>query len=197
MTYMLFTECQQIYCHGIYYVHREKIDIWAMWFWIAFISTQDGKERVFTSLQQYFSHSETMGGWTWKALCNEAPFRFGKNLASRRVPVTLHVYFHFQWTGQFENSVNEWVMLLRLKVPIPGESTRKYRIIPAGRVAGYMIGCASAWYAESRRFDPKVRQNILSLRFGHEKNSTTILSLPLIQEGQLSVTGKIMGAKYW
>ena len=23
-----------------------------------------------------------MEGWTWKALCNEAPFRFGKNLAS-------------------------------------------------------------------------------------------------------------------
>ena len=29
-----------------------------------------------------FSHFETMEGWTWKALCNEAPFRFGKNLAS-------------------------------------------------------------------------------------------------------------------
>ena len=34
-------------------------------------------------------------------------------------------------------------------------------------------------------------------RFGHEKNSTTILSLPLIQEGQLSVTGKRMCTKYW
>ena len=29
------------------------------------------------------------------------------------------------------------------------------------------------------------------------KNSTTILSLPLIQEGQLSVTGKRMCTKYW
>ena len=27
------------------------------------------------------------------------------------------------------------------------------------------------------------QQNILSFRFGHEKNSTAILSLPLIQEG--------------
>ena len=27
--------------------------------------------------------------------------------------------------------------------------------------------------------------------------STTILTLPLIQEGQLSVTGERMGAKYW
>ena len=39
-------------------------------------------ELGFTSLQQYFSHFETMEGWTWKVLCNEAPFRFGKNLAS-------------------------------------------------------------------------------------------------------------------
>ena len=34
-------------------------------------------------------------------------------------------------------------------------------------------------------------------RFGHEKYSMTILSLPLIQEGQLSVTGKRMCTKYW
>ena len=38
--------------------------------------------------------------------------------------------------------------------------------------------------------------NILSLRFGHENFSTTILSLLLIQEGQLSV-GEKMGTKYW
>ena len=38
---------------------------------------------------------------------------------------------------------------------------------------------------------------ILSLRFGHENISTAILSLPLIQEGQLSVTGGRMGTKYW
>ena len=30
-----------------------------------------------------------------------------------------------------------------------------------------------------------------------KNNSTTILSLPLIQEGQLSVTGERMGNKYW
>ena len=52
-------------------------------------------------------------------------------------------------------------------------------------------------YADGRAFDSHVRQNILSLRFGHEKISTTILSLPLIQEGQLSVTGERMGTKYW
>ena len=40
-------------------------------------------------------------------------------------------------------------------------------------------------------------KNILSLRFGHEKFSTTILSLSLIQEGQLSVTDERMCTKYW
>ena len=34
-----------------------------------------------------------------------------------------------------------------------------------------------------------VRQYILSWRFDHEIFSTVILSLPLIQEGQLSVSG--------
>ena len=38
-------------------------------------------------------------------------------------------------------------------------------------------------------FDPHVR-HILSWRLGHENISTAILPLPLIQEEQLSVTGK-------
>ena len=42
----------------------------------------DGWIGVLRPFQQYFSHIRTMEGWTWKALCNEAPFRFGKNLAS-------------------------------------------------------------------------------------------------------------------
>ena len=62
---------------------------------------------------------------------------------------------------------------------------------------GSSIWGASPWYADGRGFDPDVRQNILSLRFGHENVSTTILSLPLIQEGQLSVTGERVGTKYW
>ena len=54
----------------------------------------------------------------------------------------------------------------------------------------------TAWKAVGRGFDPHAR-HILSWRFGHEKNSVTILSLPLIQEGQLSVTGERMCTKYW
>ena len=35
------------------------------------------------------------------------------------------------------------------------------------------------------------------MEFGHEIISTTILSLPLIQEGQLSVTGERISTTYW
>ena len=43
-------------------------------------------------------------------------------------------------------------------------------------------------------FDPRRVGNILSRRFGHEIHvfSKVILSLPLIQEGQLSVSGERM-----
>ena len=39
-------------------------------------------------------------------------------------------------------------------------------------------------------FDPRRVSNILLLTFDHEIFSTVILSLPLIQERQLSVSGK-------
>ena len=50
------------------------------------------------------------------------------------------------------------------------------------------IGCESDCKSRSRWFEPR-SGHILSLRFGHEKNSTTILTSSLIQ-GQLSVTGE-------
>ena len=34
---------------------------------------------VKSPFQQYFSHIRMMEGWTWRVLCNEAPFRFRKN----------------------------------------------------------------------------------------------------------------------
>ena len=58
----------------------------------------------------------------------------------------------------------------------------------AGR--GRSVGCESSWHdAGGPGFHPHVR-HILSWTFGHEEVSTDILSLPLIQEGQLSVTGE-------
>ena len=56
---------------------------------------------------------------------------------------------------------------------------------------GDSIGCASAWYADGRGFDPHVRQHSF-LEICHPIISMAILSLPLIQEGQLSVTDERM-----
>ena len=79
--------------------------------------------------------------------------------------------------------------------PLPFAYAIGTLFIWAGRSSS--IGCASAWYVDDGGFDPHFRQSILSLRFGHEKISLTILSLPLIQGGQLLVTGERMGTKYW
>ena len=57
----------------------------------------------------------------------------------------------------------------------------------AGR--GSSVRSASAWDGDSRGFDPHVRQHSF-VEFGHEIISKAILSLPLIQEGHLSVTGE-------
>ena len=54
-------------------------------------------------------------------------------------------------------------------------------------VRGRSIGCASAWYADDRGFDPTARQHSF-LEIGREIISRDILFLPMIQEGQLSVT---------
>ena len=52
-------------------------------------------------------------------------------------------------------------------------------------------GCASAWHADGRGFNPRVLQHSL-VEIGYEIISTAILSLPLIQVGQLSATGERM-----
>ena len=58
------------------------------------------------------------------------------------------------------------------------------------------VGSVSDCESRGRWFKPR-SGHILLLRFGHENISKTILILLLIQEGQLSVTGKRMGTKYW
>ena len=60
---------------------------------------------------------------------------------------------------------------------------------------GSSIGSVSAWHVSGPEFDPNVR-HILSWILYHEKNSTAILHLPLIQKEQLSVTGERMYTKY-
>ena len=62
---------------------------------------------------------------------------------------------------------------------IYSQTIRATVFLQAGR--GSSIVSMSAWHASGPEFDPHIR-HILSWRLGHEKNSTAILPLPLIQE---------------
>ena len=57
---------------------------------------------------------------------------------------------------------------------------------------GGAVGCASDWRPGGRGFDPRRGRQHSFVEIDHEIFSTVILSLPLIQEGQLSVSGERM-----
>ena len=61
---------------------------------------------------------------------------------------------------------------------------------------GSSVGCAPARYVDGRGFDPHVRQHSF-VEICNEIIFMALLSLPLIQEGQLSVTGERICTKYW
>ena len=92
----------------------------------------------------------------------------------------------FQWKGT-EMRCNE----NEIKTSLEEIMQTKTSSLGAGH--GSLVGRASA---DGRRFNPHVRQHS-SVEIGHEIISVAILSLPLIQEGQLSVTGKRMCLSYW
>ena len=62
--------------------------------------------------------------------------------------------------------------------------------IPPASVA--QLDAASDWRSGGRGFNPRRRRQHSFLEFDHEIFSTVILSLPLIQEGQVSVSGERM-----
>ena len=57
---------------------------------------------------------------------------------------------------------------------------------------GGSVGCASDWRPGGRWFDPRQGRQHSFVEIGHEIFSTVILSLLLIQEGQLSDSGERM-----
>ena len=57
-------------------------------------------------------------------------------------------------------------------------------------VLGGSVGCASDWRPGGRGFDPRQGRQHSFAETDHEIFSTVILSRPLIQEGQLSVSGE-------
>ena len=60
------------------------------------------------------------------------------------------------------------------------------------------VGCAYRLVSRrSRVRSSRPAHSFVEICMVMKKNSTTIVSLPLIQEGQLSVTGERMCTKYW
>ena len=57
---------------------------------------------------------------------------------------------------------------------------------------GGAVGCASDWRLGGHGFDPHRGQQHCFMEIDHEMLSTVILSLLLIQEGQLLVSGERM-----
>ena len=62
------------------------------------------------------------------------------------------------------------------------------------RTVGWPLwhGCASDWRPGGHGFNPRRGRQHSFVDIDHEILSTVILSLPLIQEGQLSVSGERM-----
>ena len=77
-----------------------------------------------------------------------------------------------------------------------GFVTRRLKLLSFFAGPPSVVGSKSDCESRGHWFEPQSGY-ILSLRFGHEKISKTILTLPLYQEGQLSVTGERMATKYW
>ena len=57
---------------------------------------------------------------------------------------------------------------------------------------GGAVGCPSDWRPGGRGFDPRQGRQHFFMEIDHEIFSVVILSLPLIQEGQFSVSGERM-----
>ena len=72
-------------------------------------------------------------------------------------------------------------------------SAQKHRLWVRTRAGlGGSVGCASDWRPGGRGFNPRRGLQHSFVEIDHEIFSAVILSLPLIQEGQLSVSGERM-----
>ena len=59
----------------------------------------------------------------------------------------------------------------------------------------WYVGRASDWLSGGREFDPRRIRRHSFMEIDHETFSTVIPSIPLIQEGQLSVSGERVSTK--
>ena len=111
---------------------------------------------------------------------------------------------HYFQTGCYKQMLQSWNIPCWAWVRnLPGTSVYKgiaivlYKIIFLHSISSFLsracisVGCASNWYSGGCRFNPPVWQ-LSVMEIGHEIISTAVLSLPLIQVGQLSVTDERM-----
>ena len=104
------------------------------------------------------------------------------------------------WALIMQSYVSHLLLLqLDLKwLPISGlwfsPGTLVYSITRPWSSLGGSVGCASDWRPGCHGFDSRRGRQHSFVEIDHEIFSTVILSLPLIQEGQLSVSGKRMCA---
>ena len=77
-------------------------------------------------------------------------------------------------------------------VPHPSLAFHIFEISSRTVGLGGAVGCASDWRPGGRGFDPRRGRQHSFVKIDHEIFSMVILSLPLIQEGQLSVSGERM-----
>ena len=102
------------------------------------------------------------------------------------------------WALIMQSYVSHLLLLqLDLKwLPISGlwfsPGTLVYSITWPWSNLGGSVGCSSDWRPGGLRFDFRRGRQHSFVEIDHEIFSTVILSLPLIQEGQLSVSGERM-----
>ena len=84
-----------------------------------------------------------------------------------------------------------YMYLLLVHLPV-SNSVLNWSVDPLTAGLGGAVGCASDWRPGGRGFDPHRGRQHSFVEIDHEIFSTVILSLPLIQEGQLSVSGERM-----
>ena len=92
------------------------------------------------------------------------------------------------WQGFKHNDEEQWAEYQALVNKRPPLQT--LFCTPHHTGLGGAVGCTSDWRTRACRFDPRQGRQHSFVEIDHEIFSTVIFSLPLIQEGQLSVSGK-------
>ena len=98
----------------------------------------------------------------------------------------------FVWCGPYESHLLLPVQSVKCILSVNGIYSKYWDTLTPWAGLGGAVRCASDWRPGGRGFDPRRGRQHSFVEIDHEIFSTVILSLPLIQEGQWSVSGKRM-----